>query len=225
MLVGVALAKTVLADMVGAPPADVRFDRTCTRCARPHGKPRLAEPAAPIHFSVSHSGDRICVAVTTRAPLGVDVEAISSLPQLERTARAVLTDGEFRRWATLPPGRQGIELVRAWTRKESLLKATGHGLALPMDGIELSCRGGVPTLDRWPQNGTRPCAHLHDLSPGPGYLACLTVLAPSPLSVEERDGTGLLGRPTRRGSHVLDSTAAEPQQATYVRAAITEATP
>jgi 4'-phosphopantetheinyl transferase len=223
-LVGIALAKTVLAGMVGAPPADIRFDRTCPRCERPHGKPRLAEPAAPIHLSVSHSGDRICVAVTTCAPVGVDVEAISALRHLERTARAVLTDAEFRRWTTLPPGRQDTELVRAWTRKESLLKATGHGLALPMDGIELVRRDGVLHVQRWPDGETWPRAHLHDLSPGPGYLACLTILAPGPVSVVELDGTGLLERPVRGVGHGVTAGRAG-RQDVLVPAATTEAAP
>src|SRR5580692_9534621 len=43
---GRAPAKTVLGACTGRAPADVRFDRTCPECGRPHGKPVLPPGAA-----------------------------------------------------------------------------------------------------------------------------------------------------------------------------------
>lgn len=195
MLVGVALAKTAVAGLLGTAPGDLVFDRGCLRCGQPHGKPRLAGPGADLHFSVSHSGDRVCVAVTRRAPVGVDVESLAPAPEPERLAAAALTPAEFARWLQLPQERRRIELIRAWTRKESLLKATGDGLALPMGRIGLADGDGDgPVLDHWAADVPRPAARLYDLHPGPGYLACVTVLSDRPCRIDERDGEELLRR-------------------------------
>jgi 4'-phosphopantetheinyl transferase len=194
MLVGVALAKTVLAGLLDAAPRDVVFDRSCGNCGQPHGKPRLTGTGVGVHFSTSHSGDRIGVAVATRAPVGVDVENLARVPEPDRLAAVTLTTTELTRWTRLPHERRRHELIRAWTRKESLLKATGDGLALPMSRIGLTDRDGRPALDHWSADAPRPSARLYDLHPGPGYLACLTLLAEQPCRVDERDGDELLHR-------------------------------
>jgi 4'-phosphopantetheinyl transferase len=192
MLVGVALAKTVVAALLGTAAREVVFDRTCARCGAPHGKPRLVGADGPVHFSTSHSGQLVGVAVSTQAPVGVDVERLAARRHLEATARGVLTEQEFRAWTALPPARRGPALVLAWTRKESLLKATGHGLGLPLDRLGLAERDGRAELVDWPAEVPRPAVRLHDLDPGPGYLACLAVLDERPVRVSEHDGDGLL---------------------------------
>lgn len=192
MLVGVALAKTVLGLALHRPPAGIVFDRTCSRCGQAHGKPRLTGPDAGLRFSVSHAGDRICVAVSAEAEVGVDVESLDRAPEPGTIAHAVLAGPELDRWSALPEDRRPAELIRAWTRKESLLKATGDGITLPMHRIELADVSGRPVLRAWPPDRPRPTAWLHDLAPGSGYLACLTVLGAPPAAVVERDGSGLL---------------------------------
>ncbi|HEX6518688.1 MAG TPA: 4'-phosphopantetheinyl transferase superfamily protein [Streptosporangiaceae bacterium] len=89
-LVGCTLTKTALASyQPGRHPADVRLDRTCAQCGKPHGKPRVADgdpELGGLELSVSHSGDRIAVAVARATPVGVDVEDAS--PSARRRAPA-----------------------------------------------------------------------------------------------------------------------------------------
>jgi 4'-phosphopantetheinyl transferase len=118
---GVALSRAVLAEKLGVAPGDVPLDRTCPRCGKPHGAPRL--PGGSPHLSISHSGDRVVLAVSD-VPVGVDVERLDRKVDSTRLAKRVL----------LPEERDGIEtpldFLRAWTRKEAVVKATGEGTSV-----------------------------------------------------------------------------------------------
>src|SRR5690348_2316687 len=55
------LLRLVVGERLGRPPASVAIDRTCPDCERPHGRPTVVGGALSV--SVSHSGDRVAVAV------------------------------------------------------------------------------------------------------------------------------------------------------------------
>ena len=106
-------------------PAGLVFDRTC-RCGEPHGKPTLDGGPA---FSLTHAGAVVGVAVLGGGPVGLDVEPVRVLPDLDAMARHVGAPAE------------PAAFFRAWTRKEALLKATGDGLTSPMNAIILDEHG------------------------------------------------------------------------------------
>jgi len=89
----------------------------------PRARPTLD---LPLHWSVSHCDGRIAVAVSTRGPVGVDVEALGDL---RADAFAVYLNPAERAWAGGSPRR----FYSVWTRKEAVAKAAGtDGLpALP----------------------------------------------------------------------------------------------
>ena len=124
----------------GLEPHRVRVGRECPTCGRagaeaPHGRPVLLppqgvdRPGPPVQLSASHAGDVVLVAASTAGRVGVDVERIASTG-FEGFDDLVLTPLERRRLATLPAGSRPVERALAWTRKEALLKATGHALTL-----------------------------------------------------------------------------------------------
>jgi 4'-phosphopantetheinyl transferase len=176
-----ALARIVLGDVLGVPPAEVPVDRTCPRCGEPHGRPELAGVPGP-RFSVSHSGDCVAVAVCRSAPVGVDVEALGRFgpAELADVAAAVLAPGEHAGSAR--------GLTTTWTRKEALLKATGEGLSSPLDRVVLSAPDAPPRVLRWDGGPAR----LHDLHPPAGHVGALAVLGHAPQRVVEDDGAPLL---------------------------------
>jgi len=165
--------------LVGVPADRLVVDRTCPDCGRPHGKPRL--PGHQIEVSVSHSGDRVVVAATAVAPVGVDVEQIGPVDQA-RLADHVLAPGEVASSVT--------DFFRYWTRKESVLKATGDGLRVAMTDILVSGPSQAPTLLRYADR-TDITASMADLSPGEGYAAAVTVLGVGPQQVRERQAAEL----------------------------------
>ena len=174
---GAVLLRLAVAGALDLPPGEVTIDRACPRCAEPHGRPRV--PGDPVHVSVSHSGEWVAVAVYPDAPVGVDVELI----------RPIDTAGMAG--LVLAPGEQADsleEFYTHWTRKESVVKATGDGLRVSMSGVRLDAAGKVTSYPGRPEL----TASVVDLAPRPGYAAALTVLAASHLRVRERDAAELL---------------------------------
>jgi 4'-phosphopantetheinyl transferase len=179
-----ALARLVVGGHLGVPAADVRFDATCRRCGEPHGKPTVPG----IELSLSHSGDAVVVAVTPTQPVGVDVEQVSASAQ--DVSGLVLSGTERAALDALPDDRRRAGLIRYWTRKEALLKATGDGLLVPLDSVVVSGPDEDPVVLRWIDGPTSP-VHLTDLAAPAGYLATLATLGGG-LGVVEYDATELL---------------------------------
>ncbi|MFJ8142972.1 4'-phosphopantetheinyl transferase family protein [Streptomyces sp. NPDC096013] len=100
-----------------------------------HGKPRLAGRAPDgLRFSLSHSHDRALLAVCRGAPVGADLEHPAAGPadgrDLDDLAAAVLAPAELRAYLQLPAAGRRAALLRRWTGKEAVLKATGRGVTL-----------------------------------------------------------------------------------------------
>ena len=102
----------------------------------PEGRPYL--PDFPeIHFSLSHSGDRVMCAVGP-SEIGCDVEEVlGKAPEkgkhLIRMVSRCFTPSEQRMVAEDPEN-----FSRIWTLKESFLKLTGKGILLPLSSFEIS---------------------------------------------------------------------------------------
>ncbi|MBV9205817.1 MAG: 4'-phosphopantetheinyl transferase superfamily protein [Actinobacteria bacterium] len=197
--VGCALAKTALARYTGQRPADVRFDRACGQCGRPHGKPVLTG-GGPEH-SVAHSGDLVVVAVA-RSPVGVDVEQLGGRPHAvggdggpEALGRLVLSPAERAVLAAVPPPRRSREFLVAWTRKEAVTKATGDGLRVKFSDVVVAAGAGPPRVVSWPYPRDPGGVTLLDLDADAGYVAALAVIGRC-AAVRAMDGSALLaGRP------------------------------
>src|SRR5207253_8090188 len=111
-------------------------DRRCTECGKPHGKPRVLADEMVLDASISHSGNRVAVALSTGGPVGIDVEELA--PDPVGVPQLALSPTELKRLQALPPQDQEIGFITMWVRKEAVLKATGHGLRIPPDQVELS---------------------------------------------------------------------------------------
>lgn len=178
--VATALAKLAAGRWLGLPAGAIAIARTCAHCGRPHGRPQL--PGTGLSLSISHSGDRVLVALTGGPPVGVDVEQVAPV-DLAGLAGHVLGAGE--RADTLP------EFFCYWTRKEALVKATGDGLRAALTEVAVTPPDQPPRLLRYRD---RPdlVAGLADLAAGDRYAAAVAVLAPDPLRVRQHDGSALL---------------------------------
>lgn len=176
------LLRLCVSHYTGQAPGQVRIERTCPDCDRPHGRPVVA--GSRLHVSITHAGDRVGVAVTATGPVGLDVEGVDPAGHLPRMDRHVFSEAE----SESPGGAE--KFYRCWARKESVLKATGDGLRVPMATLELT--GDPPTLTAFP---SRPelvgRAVLRDVNPGAGYVGAVTVLSPDPVEFLEFDGETL----------------------------------
>ena len=207
-LVGAALLRRAAADLTGSAAQDVRIGRWCRSCARlgDHGRPVALDPGGRpdpgVHLSASHAGDVVLVAATTAGPVGVDVERAAGVG-FEGFDDAVLTGRERERLLALPAGDREEARARTWTRKEAVLKATGHGLAVAPARVDLAdwLDPGAdpghgpgplarPPRARWPAEldaDLRPGrVHLLDLAVPAGHVASLCLLAAAPPVPVER---------------------------------------
>ncbi|WP_436766136.1 4'-phosphopantetheinyl transferase family protein [Streptomyces sp. URMC 123] len=202
---GRLLAKAALARQLGTGPGAVRLHTRCAGCGGPHGKPRPVGAAAGWELSVSHSGDRVMVAITEGVPLGLDVERLPA-PEAGRDAadddpaeaELTLTPGERAALAALPPRDRPRAFLTYWTRKEAVLKATGDGLAVPMTDFSVSAPGGPARVLAW-DGPDRPAVLpvLTDLTEealglGDSYLAALALLGSARPRVRAHGGEELL---------------------------------
>ena len=101
------------------------------------GRPYL-KGTAGIHISISHSGSMVICSVSERET-GCDIEQIKEGRSGRKIAERFFTEAE-QEFA----GDDTLKFYRIWTLKESFLKVTGLGLALPLCdfSIEVSDREG-----------------------------------------------------------------------------------
>ena len=127
------IVRTTVAWHVGLAPQAIRFEGPRIE------KPRLLDPAcADIDVSVAHAGGRIACAFLHEGAIGVDIEALDRrIGDTLALAIRVLSPAEFE--ALDRSSRTDLDrlFLRAWTRKEAVLKALGVGLSIPTDGFDV----------------------------------------------------------------------------------------
>lgn len=144
--------------------------------AEPSGKPYLAGAAAgTCRFSLSHSGSRALIGLSSSAEIGVDVEEMRPMPDLLRIARAHFAACEIAALEALEPGELTAAFFACWTRKEAVAKATGQGLSLRLDSFAVSVTPEAAELQAMP-GGTKEWS-LHALPAAPGYAAAIAIRA------------------------------------------------
>ncbi|WP_133911804.1 4'-phosphopantetheinyl transferase family protein [Streptomyces sp. NBC_00582] len=174
-LVGCALSRRILGELLGVPPEDVPLRRVCPTCGGPHGKPRLAVRAG-YDFSVTHSGDVVGVAVCRGAQVGLDVEEADTALDVDAAARTALSARETAAFYALPPAERKPAFLRIWTRKEAVLKALGVGLRAPLRELEVSGADAPAAVLTWPDRlADGPRTTLTDLTVDGLHPAALAV--------------------------------------------------
>jgi 4'-phosphopantetheinyl transferase len=187
-----ALLKVTVAQTIGGDPFDVNVRRRCPDCQRLHGRPEI--DGTDMHVSISHSGDRVAVAICAAGPVGVDVEQVNPDVDVDGMLRFVLGAGERQPFRSIAGvAARTLAFYQCWTRKESVLKATGDGLRVPMSTMTLDPPHGPAKLiefTRYPE--LVAASQIHDLRPGPGYVGAVTVLSAAPVLVREFDGAAAM---------------------------------
>lgn len=123
--------RSLLAQATGGTPASLRFAES------PHGKPRLTREGEPA-FNLSHSGEVGAFALTAQAEIGVDIEVLHRVDDLDALAQRCFTGAEQRELDACGPDPTARDtlFLHGWTRKEACLKAVGSGLSLEPGSFE-----------------------------------------------------------------------------------------
>lgn len=159
--------RTLLAHRLGRDPRELQF------VEGPQGKPALRDNA--LEFNVSHSADRVAIAIASGTPVGIDIES----EQPRHTDLVTLARRYFSPAEALEVERaDGEDAVRAfysiWTAKEALIKAVGGGLSIALASFSVlpvgpqwgpvANLGGDPRLHGW---------HVAALPAERGYRAAI----------------------------------------------------
>lgn len=167
------LLRAILGCYLNMEPGQLQFSYS------PHGKPALSKEFGgdTLRFNLSHSHGLALYAITRGREIGVDVERIRTDFASEQIAELFFSPREVVALRALPTNVQVESFFNCWTRKEAYVKARGEGLRLPLDQFEVSLAPGEPaallSTNRDPQGTSRWL--LHELAPGPGYVAALAV--------------------------------------------------
>jgi 4'-phosphopantetheinyl transferase len=182
--------RIILSHYLSIPPGDVRF------AYGERGKPFLASPPLDLRFNASHSGDIAIYSVAPRLDLGIDIEKIRMVQDIEQIASHHFCAEEVIDLVSLPISERHAAFFRCWTMKEAYIKATGDGLAVPLNCFRVA-------FDRGDQiglihiGGDRDAARswtLHEIIPTDGYVGALAY---------RDDGQAVNIRPVMQASKLL----------------------
>ncbi len=144
-------------------------------------KPRVADDRGP-PFNLSHSGPVFVLACGGHGPVGVDVERVEPLRDLDGVATRVFLDPE-RDWMNAAEDQHARlrRFYRLWTAKEAVMKYLGTGFALEPSSIALEPTALGMDVASVDHAGWDPDAVIvSHLRLGPGTLPATLDATPAP---------------------------------------------
>ncbi|AXF85606.1 4'-phosphopantetheinyl transferase sfp [Ephemeroptericola cinctiostellae] len=120
--------KLLLAKYIGQSIEKIKIKRTVL------GKPFLVSHPK-IHFSVSHTRNFSCIAISSMGEIGVDIENEESSLKDQDLPFTALSRNEQSFCLTQPNKRRAFFSI--WTAKEAFLKAIGCGLSTPLSDFSV----------------------------------------------------------------------------------------
>lgn len=137
--------RTILSYYLSTPAEEIIFAYSS------HGKPSLGGALAPhpLRFNVGHSHELALCAVTYGKRVGIDIEYIHPMHDIDSIAQHFFAEREVTALQALPVEQRHIGFFRCWTRKEAYIKATGEGLSRRLDQFAVSLAPDEPPQLIW----------------------------------------------------------------------------
>ncbi len=154
-----ATLRALLAPYVNRPPVDLAFTYG------EHGKPHLADLDVSLNFNLSHSGDRLLLAITRGREVGIDVERTRREVTWKAVSERFFEARERQALYDLPPEQRRAAFFRCWTRKEAFMKATGQGVTYGLSSFSVNLAPGEAPDLLWLAAGNRMDWGLADAEP------------------------------------------------------------
>lgn len=177
-IVGRGQLRTLIGQYIGATPPEVRFQYSNL------GKPSISaeDSDSGIQFNLTNSKDWALLAVTAGDELGIDMEGIREMSDMEGLARRFFAQPEISAITQhASPSKRLQAFFRCWTRKEAFLKAIGTGLTFPLDKVCVTINDEIAAQIEWidsededPDGWT-----LRHIEPVEGFVGALARKAPA----------------------------------------------
>ena len=172
-MVGRGLLRTILGSYLDLKPAQLEFDYGA------HGKPALKPGLADkvLEFNLSHSKDIALYAVNWNHRVGIDIEYLIPMADMDDFAERFFTSRESAYINSLSMEQKDMAFFKIWTCKEAFLKANGSGLTVPISqvGISLDTNEAVKLISIGADKEQPAHWRLEMFNPVPGYQAALAV--------------------------------------------------
>jgi len=163
--VGRGALRLILSHYVSAEPHQHQFGYT------KYGKPFLQN--GRLTFNVSHSHETALIALHRHAEIGIDIEQVRQMADMADLVQTVFTHTEQQAWAAYDEQMRPWAFFAGWTRKESVIKALGQGLSMPLQSFSVGLQPQQP-------HPLTSFKHLQVQSfiPASGFMAALTCNQP-----------------------------------------------
>ncbi|WP_347988557.1 4'-phosphopantetheinyl transferase superfamily protein [Methylomonas sp. AM2-LC] len=161
------LLRTTLASYLAVEPASLHFAKA------KYGKPILCDHA--LYFNLSHSANKLVIAVSDLENIGIDIEQIKPRNALHEIARRVLSVMEFTVWSSLHISEQLVVFYQLWTKKEAFVKAVGRGMGIGLDQCEVDMLANLRFVNIPCQYGHAQDWNIIEFAVDVGFSAALVV--------------------------------------------------
>jgi 4'-phosphopantetheinyl transferase len=133
-IIGRGLLRQMLGDYLGLEPSKIQFKYGV------HGKPALASKinGRSLEFNLSHSNDMAVYIFNWCQPVGIDIEYIHRMKDMDDFALQFFTPNECKLIHSLSKDQKQKTFFKLWTCKEAFLKANGSGLTTQLSQVEVS---------------------------------------------------------------------------------------
>lgn len=166
-IVGRATLRKLLGSRLGCAPAEVEIRHGL------RGRPYVAD-AGNVDFNVSHTNEVALFGLTRDRRIGVDIEHGERQLNVDGIARKFMAPDEQAALARLAPDQRRRALLRLWTCKEALSKATGDAMSAPFRRIAIAANGEL-RLDAGPPPYDPAAWRLLPVAVPGGYLATVAL--------------------------------------------------
>ncbi len=164
---GRALLRILLGRQLARAPSEVDIRRG------ERGRPYAADAGA-LDFNVSHTGGVAVFGFTVGTRIGIDIEHGERQLNVDGVARKFMAQDEQAALAALAADARRAALLRLWTCKEAMSKATGDALSAPFRQIAISTHEGL-RVAQGPTPYTPATWRLLPVAMPGGYLATVAL--------------------------------------------------
>ncbi len=167
------ILRTILGCYLSVQPSRLQF------CYGKRGKPALADTfgKGTIRFNISHSNGVALFAFTRDREIGVDIEKIRDIAEMDQIAERFFSARENAVFRALPKSKKKEAFFNCWTRKEAFIKAIGDGLSYPLDKFDVSLVPGEPARLLRTEGDSKGASRwsIQELNPVSGFAAAFAV--------------------------------------------------
>lgn len=183
-IAGRGILRLLLSRYLDISPGQLRFTYSS------HGKPALANLESQsnlslnLSFNLSHSQGLALYGITCDRQIGIDIEHIRAIQDMEQLAQRFFLPSESALIHACPSEQQQHLFFHLWTCKEAYLKATGEGIT-GLKRVEIALKPGgsiaIPQVNTIPQENNSPDNNpavawtLMQLTIDPAYAAAIAV--------------------------------------------------